>query len=115
MSHVAALISRLTNQGVRFSIEGGDLQCRASRTVATQEVRDVIAANKPAIIGYLAAIIDYPVDRPEPSDIGPNVIGNHSPPPGCIASRIACRVLGPCPRHVAGRPCLVADLVQGAA
>lgn len=36
--------------------------------------------------------------------------GGHIPPAGCIASRYACPVLGPCDRHRVGRPCLVADL-----
>ena len=47
--------------------------------------------------------------------IGPNTPAPFTPPAGCIASRIACPVLGPCPRHLAGNPCLVADVDQEAA
>ncbi len=44
--------------------------------------------------------------------IGPNATGTHAPPPGCIAFRYACPVLGPCDRHLSGNPCLVADTAQ---
>jgi hypothetical protein len=44
--------------------------------------------------------------------VGPNVVGTYLPPPGCIAWRHACPVLGPCDRHLAGAPCLVADVAQ---
>jgi hypothetical protein len=49
------------------------------------------------------------------ADIGSNVVGTHTPPHGCIASRFACPVLGPCDRHVAGRPCLIAPSHEVAA
>ena len=45
-------------------------------------------------------------------DIGPNAAAKHTPPDGCIASRTACPVLGPCDRHVAGSPCLVTYFAQ---
>ncbi len=39
----------------------------------------------------------------------PWIHGRSILPAGCIASRFACPVLGPCDRYLGGRPCLVAE------
>jgi len=47
-----------------------------------------------------------------PEGSSPKISANHTPPPGCIASRHACPVLGPCDRHLAGAPCFVPYVAQ---
>jgi len=47
--------------------------------------------------------------------VGPNAPARHATPEGCIASAIACPILGVCDRHLAGDPCLVAEARQEAA
>ncbi len=105
MTNVATVVARLAGLGVSISIEDGELQCRAPRAVATREIMSLISANKPAILGHLAAGVDYPDEPPATSDIGPNAPATFTPPEDCFG-RHACPILGVCRRARAGHPCL---------
>ena len=85
MSTVGALVDRLSVTGVRLVVFDGQLHCRAAPHVATPAIRAEITAHRDELIAFMSAL-----------------------PDGCIARTYACPVLGPCDRHRAGRPCLIA-------
>ena len=60
----AEFVERLAGQGVRLSVEGGDLKFRGPRSALTPKTLDRLKAHKAEVIAYLRPAPERPLVKP---------------------------------------------------
>ncbi len=60
----AALVRRLAGEGVRLSVEGGDLKCRGPKSALTPEIVARLKAHKAEVIAHLRPAPEPPPVKP---------------------------------------------------
>jgi len=60
----AALVRRLAGEGVRLSVDGGDLKCRGPKSALTPEVLADLKAHRAEVIAHLRPAPEPPPVKP---------------------------------------------------